>query len=387
MPFRLSLLALVLVLTAIPGRAQEAWLVTYGPGAAVEERFGHNAIWIRDSDRGVDRIYNFGFFDFDQEGFYTDYAMGRMVYFAAAQPPAAEFEHYRARDRSIRTQRLNLPADRIVALYRVLERAVHPEHRDFRYDYFFNNCSNRVRDVLDGALDGALERAAAGRPAEQNFRGHTRRLIEQAPFLYLGIHAGLGRLADAPRTVWDEMFLPEVVAREVSGLEIPGPDGAPVPLVSGETWLYQSRRFNPPTRPGNAWGVFALAGVASAVLILLPLWAGTRPGAWRLAPLRIWLALSFLAGAVLLFLWLVTEHQAAWRNENLLLLNPLLLGLWSGRRSAPARVCAAGVMAGLVAALALKAFPHAQWNYDLMLWLIPAQVAAVGAWWRSGSIR
>lgn len=368
---------------AAPLQAQEAWLVTYGPGAAVEERFGHNALWVRDEAAGIDRIYNFGFFDFDQPGFYADYAFGRMIYFAAAHRPEAEFDHYRSRDRSIFLQRLNLTDARIDELFMSLEFHVHPEHRDFRYDYYFNNCSNRVRDVLDEVLGGKLAAATRDRPAGQDFRAHTRRLTEEQFVLYLGIHAGLGRAVDQPRTVWEEMFLPEVVAREAGRIEIDTPRGRE-PLVIDEQMMYRSRQFSPPAEPGIAAGLFGGLGAATAAVLLLPVLFSRRrgrPGWLALLPLRLWIGLCVAAGAMLLFLWLLTEHQAAWRNENLLLFNPLLAGLWSTRAGRIGRWCAALVAAGLVAALLLKLLPGAQWNYDLLLWLIPAQAAALGAWW------
>jgi hypothetical protein len=57
----------------MPSQAQssapEVWLVTYGPGEIYWQRFGHNGIWIRDEGLGLDHVFNFGFFDFEQEGF------------------------------------------------------------------------------------------------------------------------------------------------------------------------------------------------------------------------------------------------------------------------------------------------------------------------------
>ena len=54
-------LLIILVLSMNPASAREVWLMTYGTGDLVEERFGHNALWLRDPARGVDEIYNFGF--------------------------------------------------------------------------------------------------------------------------------------------------------------------------------------------------------------------------------------------------------------------------------------------------------------------------------------
>jgi hypothetical protein len=378
----LALTALLQIAAPAPTQAQQAWLMTYGTAERIEEQFGHNAIWIRDTERGIDSVYNFGFFDFDKPGFYREYVFGEMIYFALARSPADELAYYRWRDRSVRAQRLALSPAVVRRLAEWLEARVQPETREFRYDYYFNNCSNRVRDALDFALDGALSARTRAMPAQLDFRQHTRRLIQDAPLLYTGIHAGLGRMADQPRTRWEEMFLPEVVAETVSNMVIEGPDGSPVPLVASDRVLYPSTRPDPPAEPGSTWPAFALAGLLTAGLVLLPASFFGRSRFAAALGARGWILFSGLSGLVLLFLWVATEHEAAWRNENLLLLNPLnllLLRFAGGRSERAAAVCVVG---SLVAALLLKLLPGAQWNYDLLLWLVPAQLALLSTWWR-----
>lgn len=361
--------------------AQQAWLMTYGTAERVEEQFGHNAIWIRDAERGIDQVYNFGFFDFDKPGFYTEYLFGEMVYFALARSPEEELSYYRWRDRSVRAQLLNLDTDTVRRLTDWLEARVQPETRDFRYDYYFNNCSNRVRDALDFALDGALSEFAKPLPASADFRTHTRRLVQDDLPLYLGIEAGLGRMADRPRSVWEEMFLPSVVAETVAAMRITMPDGETRPLVIDDRMLYESTRGEPPDRPGFQALVFLALGSASVLLIVLPaLFFRSRVLARMGA--RGWIVVSVIGGGMLLFLWLFTAHEAAWRNENLLLLNPLALLLWRFRGGVVARAAALIMAAGLISAFVLKLFPGAQWNYDVMLWLAPAQIALLWTWYR-----
>src|SRR6056300_1690217 len=86
----------------------EAWLVTFGPGQIYFERFGHNAIWLREPAASLDHTFNFGYFDFEQEDFFLRFMRGRMLYFSIAQPASREFEVYRKDNRSIRIQKLNL---------------------------------------------------------------------------------------------------------------------------------------------------------------------------------------------------------------------------------------------------------------------------------------
>jgi hypothetical protein len=369
---------------AVPASAQQAWLMTYGTADRVEEQFGHNAIWIRDAERGVDAVYNFGFFDFDKPGFYREYLFGRMIYFALARSPEDELAYYRWRDRGVRAQRLALDTAQVRRLTDWLEARVQPDTREFRYDYYFNNCSNRIRDALDHALDGALADYARARPARLDFRQHTRRLIQDAPLLYTGIQAALGRMTDRPRTRWEEMFLPEVVAQTVAQMTVPGPDGELRPLVVADRILYESSRPPPPQTPGASWPAFLLAGVLTAFVILLPTRLLSAPRFAAVLGARAWILFSSLAGALLVFLWVATEHEAAWRNENLLLLNPLNLLLWRFRGGAVERAAAGAIGLSLIAALLLKLLPGSQWNHDLLAWFVPAQAALLWAWCRIG---
>ena len=360
--------------------------MTYGTAERVEEQFGHNAIWIRDPARGVDAVYNFGFFDFDKPGFYREFVFGEMIYYALARSPEEELAYYRWRDRDVRAQLLNLSDAQLRKLRQWLDERVQPETREFRYDYYFNNCSNRIRDGLDFALDGALSASAKRQPAAMTFRQHTRRMLGDAPLLYLGVQAALGRPADRPRTRWEEMFLPEVVARVAADSAAAGRGLSDAPLVLADRMLYESTRPDDPEAPAFAWALFVPLLIASLGVILLPAGFASPSGRSRaLFGARAWILLSSTAGLLLLFLWVGTDHQAASRNENLLLLNPLSLLLLRFRGDRVERLAAGAVGVGLAAAVILKLLPGTQWNYEMLLWLVPAQSALLWTWRRSVS--
>src|ERR1043165_7725993 len=66
--------------TAEPGSDLTVYLLTFGWGDAVWERFGHNAIWIRDRARNTDLTYNWGMFDFNQPHFIWRFVTGDTRY-------------------------------------------------------------------------------------------------------------------------------------------------------------------------------------------------------------------------------------------------------------------------------------------------------------------
>lgn len=383
--FRPVLLVLAAGLLAAPApsaHAADVWLMTYGTGDRIEERFGHNALWVRDPARGVDQVYNFGFFDFDTPGFYFDYLYGDLIYYALAREPGQELAYYQWRDRSVRAQRLDFDTATVRRLTDWLDERVAPEHRNFRYDYYLNNCSTRIRDALDFALDGALRTATEAMPAKQDFRAHTRRLIRPDPLFYLGIQTALGPSVDRSISRWDEMFLPEVVAETVAELRIPLDTATPGPLVTDDQWLHRSERPAPDAFPAFPWALVLGLLSGASLLLLVPWWAFQRRGL-RLIGWRLWLLFNVLSGGLLLFLWIGTDHLVTAANQNLLLLNPLWILLWRARGCRLERWVATIVFGLLVTAPSVKLLGPAQWNFDLLLALLPVQLLALALWRRS----
>lgn len=303
----------------------EVWLVTYGPGQEVWEQFGHNALWLRDDERGLDHVYSFGYFDVERPGFHLDFARGIMRYFGAAAPAQREFDYYRGRDRGIRAQRLDLDDEAFARLHRLLHEAIFPVPQHYDYDYFFNNCSTWLRDLLDEVLEGRLGQRMRSGPARLNFRDHVRRFTQDRPALRAGLMLLLGPGIDRARSGWEEAFVPSALARWVGSTRI---DGAP--LVVEERVIYESKRFRAPERPRVLWARFLLIGLAWAALIALPA---------VVAPQRRWtgwirnasLGIIGLSGLLVLLMWFGTDHEIVAGNRIVLLLNPfwlLLLARW-----------------------------------------------------------
>lgn len=348
----------------------EVWLVTYGPGEISWQSFGHNAIWIRDQELGLNHVFNFGFFDFKQESFYQRFLMGKLLYFSAAQPAEREFSQYIDENRSIRAQRLNLSADQSFQLAEYLLSEVQPQNRDYLYDYYTNNCSTRVRDALDMALGGALSANSEPEPATQNWRDHTRRLTVSNFWLYLGLELGLGSEVDKAISRWDEFFIPSELAAAVAGARVSGPEGDQ-PLAMEDVMLFVSSLDAPPVQPARWWPRYLMMGMA----VLTVAWLAGRlsPLLTPLRLVRLWLLLGGLTGAALVFFWFFTDHQVARSNLNLLVFNPVWL-LFAARKHHQY----AGVALLLVSlgALLMVWLPPAQYNLDVLATFLPLNIAS-----------
>jgi hypothetical protein len=371
-------------------------LLTIGPGNIYFERFGHNAIVVRDPASGEAVAYNYGIFDFEQEDFLLNFARGRMRYRIAADALDDDLEMYRAEGRSITEQRLNLLPAQARALADFLDWNMRPQNMFYRYDYFEANCSTRVRDALDLALGGALHAQSEGRARGYTYRLDALRLMAPQPLLMLGIDLGLGPSVDKRIDFWQESFVPATVRSVVSQTNTRSADGKNIPLVATETVVAVGRVEQPPALPPDLRWPFLIAGAAIGCLLL---WLQHPRRALARIPLAVFAALfelfCGLGGIVLLFLWFGTEHHAAWRNENLFLLNPLcllLLPTWIGSRRARWRIRRTTVwiawLVVLCAAFALfsKILPwFVQANLAWIVLFLPIHLALAITLTRAGS--
>ena len=371
-----------------PGDELTISVLTMGVGAEVWERFGHNAIVVEDRNRGTSIAYNYGMFSFRQENFLLKFVQGRMLYWMAGYPTADDVPRYIDRQRSVWQQELNLTPAQRVALRDFLEWNAQEEHKYYRYDYYLDNCSTRVRDALDRVLGGAIERQS--RMPGHSFRFHTQRLNTHNPLLYTGLMLALGASADQPRTRWEEMFLPLKLHEYLREIRLPDSAGGFVPLVKSERVLYESTTYQVREAPPAWWPGFLAIGVALGGLLA---WAGARygrTGAGRTVfvfPATTVALLLGLGGMILAGLWAFTDHVMAGRNQNVLQLHDLtlVLGLllpWA-RASRPGVVRAVRVLAWLVAGLSLagvllKLLPVGpQVNGQVLALLVPINLGLV----------
>lgn len=310
--------------------ALSVYLLTMGQGDLVWEKFGHNAIWIHDPGGGTDRVYNYGVFDFASPGYWTRFIEGTWIYELAVHDIRETVAQYRYFDRTVVAQELNLTPAEKAELREFLEINARPENREYLYDYYRDNCSTRVRDVIDLATGGALSASTGGVQTGTTYRWHSRRLIASDRLAYTGLAAGLGPAADLPITAWEEMFLPERLKERVRDATVERPDGAE-PLVLSEQVLYAASR-EPEREEPPAWVLwYLLIGSAiGATFVVLGAAAAGGGAAARFvfaALASVWSLLVGTGGLILVGLWAFTDHTIAHANENLLHISPIALPL------------------------------------------------------------
>jgi hypothetical protein len=352
---------------AEPGDDLTISVLTFGPGDHPFFKFGHNALWVQPKD-GQGLVFNFGTFSFDQPNLIPKFLRGRLMYWLSVSPIDQTLSSYQSSNRDISVQELDLtPAERKGMFERLLANA-RPDKREYLYDYFWDNCSTRVRDAIDVTLGGRLRAAGQG-PASMSLRANALRMTSDLLWEYTGLYFGLGGPTDVSMSAWQEGFLPEKLGALLRQVRVDR-DGVSRPLVKSERVIFAARGRTPPPATTPRWASwFALVGLGVGALLAGLGWLARRATAARVAlglsSSVLGLTLGLL-GSILMALWLFTNHKAAHANANILLCAPWALALavlgvggargWArARRLAFVLVAAGAVLAGM--AVVAKVLP------------------------------
>jgi len=313
-------------------------LLTMGQGDEVFEKFGHNAIVVWDDTFGQPLVYNWGMFDFDQPNFIGRFLTGDTRYWMEPVTMEQTLRQYRALNRTVSAQELQLTPSQSQRLVRTLAENALEANRYYRYDYYRDNCSTRARDAIDAVTGGVLGVAMRAQPGQGSYRWHTRRLLAYSTPLYLGSQLVLGVDSDALLTGWEEAFLPASLAASVRRIELPAAEGLPVrPLAVDRGTLYTATRAAEPAGVAPRIGIAVVIGVLLGAVLLGAVRLGRRSAALAMI---VWAVLCSAVGSVLLLAWFATRHVYMSDNPSVAVLNPAWLlaavaavSVW--RRGAP----------------------------------------------------
>ena len=361
-------------------------LMTFGPGPLYWERFGHNAIIIDDRAAGTRMAYNYGVFDFQEERFLLNFALGHMHYSLGAEPLDVDLATYVTEGRSVIVQMLNLTPAQARQLAAFLAWNAQPQNAVYRYDYLVNNCSTKVRDALNRALGGALERQLARRSAPHTYRFDAVRLISPDFWFALGMDVGFGLKGDIPLSLWQESFVPMVLSRALDAVAVRDANGQILPLVSDEQVVEPGRLPPAPAAPRDLRLPFLALGIGLAALLLWLAHGKSHLYRASFALLAVaWWLICGLTGLVLAGLWGLTDHWATWDNENLLLLNPACLVLPAVWWRAPriARCLVTLIAAAALISLIVRMLPGLyQGNLAFIALTVPVHLVLAVLTWR-----
>ena len=298
-------------------------LITCGPWQTeLYSAFGHSAIRVADEQLGIDWSFNYGTFDFNQPNFYLNFARGRNFYMLSVQEYPDFRDFYIRSNRYIHEQILNLDSAEKQKLFEYLWNNALPENKSYRYDYFYDNCSTRPRDVVKAVFGKQVNFKAFPIPEPKTIRQLTDQYLAHQPWGDLGIDICLGLPMDRQADHNIHMFLPDFLETGFDYATI-RKDSVELPLVKEKNIVFTGSAEEYPfsfTHPPVIFGLLLVLIIAFSVYDL------------RRFEISRWLDLVLfygtgLLGLFLLTLWFGTDHKAAALNFNLFWAMPLNLAL------------------------------------------------------------
>ena len=291
-------------------------LLTCASGNELYSLFGHSAVWISDKTNNIDIVYNFGTFDFQSKGFYFKFAKGTLPYKLSKSSFHNFMDEYYYHQRSVYAQYLHLDSSQIQMMYNMLEENYLPENRYYYYNFLYDNCSTRIRDLIVKCFGGKDIVWEADGNNVKSFWNLLDEYLGKSLWIQWGIHTILGSPAVDKATIYEQMFLPDYLMNRLDSAyccqqRVAGPIQQ----------LYKA----PEQENRISWYFSPL--FVFLLLNIIVIWVLVRTKSVQLLK---WLSISVffitgMIGCLLLFLAFFTIHPTTFPNFNMVWANPLNL--------------------------------------------------------------
>ena len=289
-------------------------LITCSPGSELYSTFGHSALRVVDRSTGTDIIYNYGVFDFYDPDFYVKFVKGKLLYYLDQENFSDFLYNYSADNRTVSEQVLELSCTEKKDMQQFLFTNLRPENKTYKYDFLFDNCTTRLRDLVLTKSGKKYYTTSILPNPETSFREHIHYYLNknQMHWAKLGIDLLLGAKLDRHMSEEEAMFLPDYLEKGFDSSKY-----ASKPLVKNKIILY-SRKENAEENKKPLFtplAIFSLLLVAIVLITLMP-FKGSGP-LLKVTDYILFLTTGLL-GILLVFMWFGTDHQVCGNNYNLL---------------------------------------------------------------------
>lgn len=305
----------------LPLDSIEISILTCTPGKDMYAKFGHTALRVRDYTIHRDVVFNYGCFDYNASNFVLKFLLGQTDYLLDAE----EFEYLKYRygmlGNGVSEQVLNLSQEEANRLLALLLENLRPENQEYRYNWLYDNCTERARDVIEKAVDGRIEYAGMV-DEEMTVRDMLHKCLEKSPWVSFGIDMILGDEIDRKADKRIMMFLPNVFKTEL--------DGAYIVKNNGEKLKYVARRSKVLEDTNGPDEAYLLGSPLFVFSLLLLCTIGLTLKEFKRKQITGWLDVTLhtcqgLAGLLVAFLFFLSEHPAVDSNWLVILFNPIPL--------------------------------------------------------------
>ena len=294
-------------------------VLTIGPGLSLNDSFGHSAFRIQDDSSQLDLVFNYGVYDFDTPNFYLKFAQGKLNYLLGVNYYDDFLASYMAQNRMIEEQVLDLTPFQKQELFDYLLTNYEPENRAYLYDFFYDNCATRIRDVAEDVLKDELVFNTPQSIVDKTFRQLIQENLKSNSWGSVGIDVALGAVIDKKAEPEEFMFLPKFIYDYFAEATI---KSSQKPLVKETNVLYQK------VERIISKGVLLSPLVIFLIVALFIIFVTYSDH--KKHKRTIWLdgfifGITGITGICILLLWFATDHTATANNYNILWAFPLNL--------------------------------------------------------------
>jgi hypothetical protein len=313
----------------IPTLSQNAEIsvITIGPGPELYDSFGHTAVRIRDVQIGLDRVFNYGLFDFDTPNFYTKFAQGKLLYRLDHSPFDDFLANYIAQKRSVTSQKLVQTLEEKQALFVFLFENAKEENSRYLYDFLYDNCATRPANAINSIYESDVFSNFKPEPQGLTHRQLIQKNVPWNTWGSFGMDIAIGSVTDRPVSNEAYLFLPEYFKNAL--ITAKGTQGN---LAEAAQIIFN------PTTPNVYRGTWITSPLVVFMLLtaLLAYFTYTdrknKKGITLLD--KTLLTATGVIGILIALLWFATEHAPTKWNYNLLWAFPFhLLAAFSIRKN------------------------------------------------------
>jgi len=296
------------------------YLLTCGPGTETYSIYGHSAIRIVLSEQHTDIVYNWGVFDYSTPNFTWKFAKGRLDYMLATESLKGFLQSYFFEKRYVWSQKMNIDANEKRTLLELINKNLKPENVKYRYDFFYDDCSTRIRDLFEKSVGGKLIYPPPETGKIPTFRDMVGKYQAPYPWLKFGVDLIMGSTSDKRAAFRDRMFLPIDMKDELSEALVHRDDKM-IPLLQNPEILLD---FEAPNIKPNFFTSppFVFTLVIILILILAALTKNLK--IIRIIDIIIYSVFSILSVLMIFFNFFTDHVQMKW-NLNIIWLNPFII--------------------------------------------------------------
>ena len=285
-------------------------LLTVGTGQDLASKFGHSAIRLQDPSLGIDEVYGYGTYNFEDPNFYLNFVRGKLDYTITRSPYNLFERSYKIEQRWIKEQQLNLTLKQRKAIIGFLETNLLPQNRLYKYDFLFENCATKIPVVFEKNLNSNLKFDYSHLDTQFTFRQLIHQNLNVNSWSNFGIDLALGSVIDRKATPYEHLFLPLYVYEQMKYTTL---DGSPI--VKSESVL-----LDIPLATESPFFILTPLFWLSSLLVVVVYttykdYSKQKRTRWLDTMLFM---VTGLAGILILFLWFFTDHLATKQNFNFL---------------------------------------------------------------------